>query len=89
VQLEGDADAERDFQIPPPERFGTTAAERGNDRSPTAAQRGEEMQPLVAQARKSGGAVAIEVYLNRRGEPFLIHMTKEKVTNVINGKLLP
>ena len=36
-----------------------------------------EMRPLIAGARKSGGAVAIEVFQTRDGQPILIHFTKE------------
>jgi hypothetical protein len=36
-----------------------------------------EMRPLIAEARKSGGAVAIEVFQTRNGRPILIHFTKE------------
>ena len=36
-----------------------------------------EMRPLIAEARKSGGAVAIELFQSREGRPVLIHFGRE------------
>jgi hypothetical protein len=36
-----------------------------------------EMRPLIAEARESGGAVAIEVFHTRHGQPIFINFRKE------------
>jgi hypothetical protein len=40
----------------------------------------DEFQPLLSEASREGKALAIDVFQNRSGQPFLIHLKKEKAS---------